>query len=121
MKKILSSSAVLFLMLGASAVRAQDQPQDPQVVQDSPATSAVQQGDSQADNAQPNDAQPGDAQQGADPAAPGVARVSYISGNASSQRGDNGDWVALTVNAPLEPGDRISTGQGSRAEVQLDD
>ncbi len=49
-----------------------------------------------------------------------MARVSYISGNASSQRGDNGEWVALTVNAPLEPGDRISTGQGSRAEVQLD-
>jgi hypothetical protein len=120
MRKVLASSTVLFLMLGASALRAQDQPQDPQVAQDSQATSTVQPGDPQADNAQSNDVQPGDAQQGADPAAPGVARVSYISGNASSQRGDNGEWVALTVNAPLEPGDRISTGQGSRAEVQLD-
>jgi hypothetical protein len=51
---------------------------------------------------------------------PAVARVSFINGNVSIQRGDSGDWVAATVNTPLEAGDRISTGDSSRAEVQLD-
>ncbi|HET7841021.1 MAG TPA: FecR family protein, partial [Terriglobia bacterium] len=50
----------------------------------------------------------------------GAARVSLINGEVSTQRGDSGDWVSTTVNAPLVPGDRISTGAGSRAEVQLD-
>jgi hypothetical protein len=51
---------------------------------------------------------------------PGVARVSLIKGNVSMQRGDSGDWVAVTVNTPLLYGDTISTGPNSRAEVQLD-
>ena len=51
---------------------------------------------------------------------PGVARVSLISGNVSMQRGDSGDWVAVTVNTPLLTGDTISTGPNSRAAVQLD-
>ncbi len=50
----------------------------------------------------------------------GVARVSLINGDVSTQRGDSGDWVSTTVNAPMVPGDRISTGDRSRAEVQLD-
>jgi Family of unknown function (DUF6600)/FecR protein len=50
----------------------------------------------------------------------GVARVSLINGDVSTQRGDSGDWVATTINAPLVLGDRISTGNGSRTEVQLD-
>ncbi|MGH9344274.1 MAG: FecR family protein, partial [Terriglobia bacterium] len=52
--------------------------------------------------------------------APGVARVSVIDGNVSTQRGDTGDWSAATVNTPLEAGDSVSTAQNSRAEVQLD-
>ncbi|HTU33208.1 MAG TPA: DUF6600 domain-containing protein [Candidatus Acidoferrum sp.] len=56
----------------------------------------------------------------ADANAPGVARVSYISGSVSMQRGDNGEWTAVTVNTPIMPGDRISTGDNSRAELQLD-
>ncbi len=52
--------------------------------------------------------------------ATGVARVSLTNGDVSTQRGDSGDWVSTTVNAPLVPGDRISTGTRSRAEVQLD-
>ena len=117
MKKFLTSFALLTFALATQAVRAQDQqpqPPDPQqqtqVAQDSgqAPSDAQQPADSPADS---NEQQPADA--------PGVARVSYISGNASSQRGDNGEWIALTVNTPLEPGDRISTGQGSRAEVQL--
>ena len=51
---------------------------------------------------------------------PAVARVSFIAGNVSIQRGDSGDWIAATLNTPIESGDRVSTGDGSRAEVQLD-
>lgn len=51
---------------------------------------------------------------------PTVGRVSFIHGNVSIQRGDSGDWIAATLNTPLEAGDRISTGDDSRAEVQLD-
>ncbi len=49
-----------------------------------------------------------------------VARVSLIQGDVSTLRGDSGDWVPTTVNAPLVPGDNVSTGEGSRVEVQLD-
>jgi len=61
------------------------------------------------------------AQQGqSEESAPGVGRVSYTHGDVSVMRGDSGEWVATTVNGPLVPGDKIATGQGSRAEVQLD-
>lgn len=57
-----------------------------------------------------------------DPGAPerGVARVSIASGEVSVRRGDSGDWVAAVINAPLMVEDRVSTGTGSRAEVQFD-
>ncbi|MBZ5566014.1 MAG: FecR family protein, partial [Acidobacteriia bacterium] len=51
---------------------------------------------------------------------PGAARISLIQGEVSTQRGDSGEWVATTVNAPLVRGDKIATGPRSRAEVQLD-
>jgi hypothetical protein len=51
---------------------------------------------------------------------PGVARVSEISGSAVVQRGDDKQQVAAVVNAPLLPGDYISTGATSRAEIQFD-
>jgi hypothetical protein len=50
----------------------------------------------------------------------GVARISLIHGNVSTQRGDSGDWAAATLNQPIVAGDRLSTGDSSRAEVQLD-
>ncbi|HET9178577.1 MAG TPA: DUF6600 domain-containing protein [Terriglobia bacterium] len=50
----------------------------------------------------------------------GVARVSLIKGDVSMERGDANEWVAVTVNTPLVPGDTIATGPGSHAEVQLD-
>lgn len=50
----------------------------------------------------------------------GVARVSLIRGDVSMERGDSNEWMAVTVNTPLVPGDSIATGAGSRAEVQLD-
>ncbi|HKV28544.1 MAG TPA: DUF6600 domain-containing protein [Candidatus Acidoferrales bacterium] len=51
---------------------------------------------------------------------PAVGRLSMIHGDVSVQRGDSGDWIAATLNTPLEAGDRVSTGNGGRAEVQLD-
>jgi len=50
----------------------------------------------------------------------GVARISLIHGDVSTQRGDSGDWAAAALNAPIVSGDKISTGDQSRAEVQLD-
>ena len=60
------------------------------------------------------------AQTQADANAPGVARVSYLKGDVSTQRGDTGDWVALTQNSPVSQGDKVATGQTGRAELQLD-
>ncbi|HLK33516.1 MAG TPA: DUF6600 domain-containing protein, partial [Terriglobales bacterium] len=51
---------------------------------------------------------------------PGVARISLIHGDVTLQRGDSNDWVAATLNTPVVRGDGISTGNVSRAEVQLD-
>ncbi len=50
----------------------------------------------------------------------GVAEVSVANGNVSIVRGDSGAQAAATVNAPLVPGDYLSTGPGSTAEVQFD-
>jgi hypothetical protein len=50
----------------------------------------------------------------------GVARLSFVEGDVSVQRGDSGDWVAATVNAPILTNDRIATGPNARAEVQFD-
>lgn len=51
---------------------------------------------------------------------PGVGRISLIHGEVSTQRGDSGDWAAAALNQPIVSGDKISTGDSSRAEVQLD-
>jgi uncharacterized protein DUF6600/FecR-like protein len=51
---------------------------------------------------------------------PGVARISLIQGDVATQRGDTGDWAAAALNQPLVGGDRISTGDNSKAEAQLD-
>ncbi|MFY9676198.1 MAG: DUF6600 domain-containing protein [Terriglobales bacterium] len=50
----------------------------------------------------------------------GVGRVSLIHGDVSTQRGDSGDWSAAILNAPLMTGDKVSTGDKARAEIQLD-
>lgn len=50
----------------------------------------------------------------------GVARISLTNGDVSTKRGDSGDWVAATVNAPVVEGDTVATGSGSRAEIQMD-
>ncbi len=58
--------------------------------------------------------------QQSDTPGPSVARASYVHGDVSSQRGDNGELVPLTLNTPLEAGDRVSTANGGRAEIELD-
>jgi hypothetical protein len=50
----------------------------------------------------------------------GVARISMIHGAVSTQRGDSGDWSAAILNQPVVGGDKVSTGDGGRAELQLD-
>jgi hypothetical protein len=66
-----------------------------------------------------------DQNQGPDPGQspgndPGVARVSFIHGDVTMQRGDSGDFSAVTLNMPLMAGDKVATGEGSRTELQLD-
>ncbi len=50
----------------------------------------------------------------------GVARISLIHGDVSTQRGDSGNWNAGALNQPIMSSDKVSTGVRSRAEVQLD-
>ena len=50
----------------------------------------------------------------------GVAEVSVANGSVVIVRGDSGAQVAAAINAPLVPGDYLSTGSGSSAEVQFD-
>ena len=50
----------------------------------------------------------------------GVARISLIKGDVSTLRGDNGTWSAAVLNAPVVAGDRVSTGDRARTELQLD-
>jgi hypothetical protein len=50
----------------------------------------------------------------------GVGRVSMIHGDVSTQRGDSGTSSAAVLNQPVVNGDKVSTGPGARAEVQLD-
>ena len=48
-----------------------------------------------------------------------VARISYISGSVSFNRGDNpDDWHLAARNYPLTLGDRIYAGRDGRAELQ---
>jgi len=71
--------------------------------------------------AQPTEAQPG-GPSGEAPAKTdqGVARISLIHGDVSSQRGDSGDWSAVVLNQPVMTGDKVSTGDNARTELQLD-
>ena len=84
-----------------------------------PPSSSYDNQDNQSDPYAPSDSNSNSNAQDNTPA-PGVARVSYLKGDVSTQRGDNGDWVALTQNSPVSQGDKIATGQNSRAELQLD-
>jgi FecR protein len=63
---------------------------------------------------------PAPAEQAPDKSGPGVTRVSIVQGSVVVQRGDSNKQVAAVVNAPLLPGDYVSTGQNSRSELQFD-
>ncbi|MGA8144519.1 MAG: DUF6600 domain-containing protein [Candidatus Acidiferrales bacterium] len=124
MKKRFAILAAILFLMAAGAVRAQDSPppQDDIQMQQPPSDDddATPQDNSQAAD-QTYDSIGAQQQQQQDTAAqPGVARVSSIRGDVSTQRGDNGEWVAATVNTPVAQGDRVSTGDKSRAELQLD-
>ena len=49
-----------------------------------------------------------------------VARLSLMNGYVSVGRGDSGELAGASLNAPVVAGDRVLTGDGSRAEVQFD-
>ncbi len=51
---------------------------------------------------------------------PDVARVSIVDGSAVIQRGDSHTQTNAVRNAPMLPGDYISTGKTSRSELQFD-
>ncbi|HZX67669.1 MAG TPA: DUF6600 domain-containing protein, partial [Candidatus Elarobacter sp.] len=53
-------------------------------------------------------------------AQPGVARISDVQGSVAVQRGDSNQPVAAGVNAPILGADYITTGNNSRAQVDLD-
>jgi FecR protein len=55
-----------------------------------------------------------------DAAGAGVARISLIAGSVAVQRGDSATPSAAAINAPVLGGDYLTTGEDSRAEVQLD-
>ncbi|MFN2635332.1 MAG: DUF6600 domain-containing protein [Thermoanaerobaculia bacterium] len=49
-----------------------------------------------------------------------VARISFLSGPVSYARGDEPDnWQAPDLNVPVTLGDRLYTGRGGRAELQI--
>jgi len=49
-----------------------------------------------------------------------VARISYLTGSVSYARGDApDDWQSPDLNVPLTLGDRLYTGRGGRAELQV--
>jgi hypothetical protein len=80
-----------------------------------------QNGPQQPGDAQPTEAQPG-GPSGEAPAKTdqGVARISLMHGDVSTQRGDSGDWSAAVLNQPVMTGDKVSTGDNARTELQLD-
>jgi hypothetical protein len=126
MKKILASfTAIAMIGLGGAMIsRAQniqysDQPYPDQQVQQDPQAPPPP-GDQEQGPPPPPDGQQAPAQAQPGQPQPGVARLSFVHGDVSQQRGDNGQWVAATLNTPVEPGDRVSTGQDARAELQLD-
>ena len=65
-------------------------------------------------------ATPAPADQASNHNGPGVARMSVVQGSTVIQRGDSNTQSDAVVNAPLLPGDYVSTGDSARAEVQYD-
>ena len=49
----------------------------------------------------------------------GQARISLIKGDVQIYTSDTQDWVAASINMPLQEGDRIWVPEGARTEIQL--
>jgi hypothetical protein len=113
--RILTGAAAIILSLFVGeAARAQNPgtPQDQGASQDQVSPQDPGNGSDQGGS----EAQPAADDQNA----PGAARVSMIKGDVTTQRGDSGDVSTATTNTPLSPGDKVMTGNNSRAEIQLD-
>jgi hypothetical protein len=129
--KFMVSMTVLTLALAGAlsvAVQAQtteegpgpsEQPSAPMEIGQQQYPSPSQPGQPQADQSG-EEAQPGPSGEAPAKTDQGVGRVSMIHGEVSTQRGDSGDWSAAVLNQPVLNGDKVSTGAGGRAEVQLD-
>src|SRR5579859_3991940 len=121
MKTVRSLAIILFAVTGlAAGAWAQDYPPGP-----SGETSSSEQapaGDEQAPALAQNYPQGpnGEAAPRSEGPAPAVARISFIHGDVSTQRGDSGDWGGTSINAPVVRGDQVATGENARAEIQLD-
>ncbi len=124
MKKHLAGLAVILMLFAVVPALAQDQappPPNDQQGQAPPPPNDQEYGPYSAQGSPQSQSGPGQPDQSqADQNQPGMARLSYVNGDVSSQRGDNGDWVAATVNTPIAVNDRVSTGNNARAEIQLD-
>lgn len=55
----------------------------------------------------------------AQPAMPMSARLSLIAGHVWVMSDDSGNWVEAVEHARLAPGDKVSTGDGACAEIEL--
>lgn len=121
--KLITAVALLAMGLFTFGAQAQDQESGPPPPPDQ-AQAQAQIGDTANQDASDQDSSDQDGSNQNSPnqnsADHGVARVSLIHGAVSTQRGDDNDWSAAVLNAPLVSGDKISTGDDSRAEVQLD-
>lgn len=113
MKRTLGVLATLALVSGLAVGLA--------VAQDAPPAMSAQNQPQYNSNQQLNPNQQAN-QQGDDQQGPpqGVARVSLLRGDVSTQRGDSGDWVAITLNTPVMAGDKVSTSPTGSAELQID-
>ena len=124
MKKFVAGMGLLLLVLSVGPLSAQDQSQDQNDQPDPYGTYDSQgpQGPSYNSPAPPaaDQGQSPDAQSGQATPSSGMARLSFVRGDVSQQRGDNAQWEAVTVNTPIAVGDRVSTGSGARAEIELD-
>jgi hypothetical protein len=125
--RLMASLAVLILALaGVFSISALAQTTEEGTGPTEQPSAPMEMGQDQNGPQQPGDAQPTEAQPGGPSGeAPaktdqGVARISLIHGDVSTQRGDSGDWSAAVLNQPVMTGDKVSTGDNARTELQLD-
>ncbi len=50
-----------------------------------------------------------------------IARLSFVEGHVSFMHPNEVDWASVSVNLPLQAGDRIYTGSDGRAEIEFDE